>query len=203
MRTGRGAGRNDCSLGRSPRKYRGIDRVEAAQLLTLPVAHSCTCETGDVRTGLSHANRRRLPTYDPLRPSALQEGLISEFDEKSIDLSADFAEGTSSKILSRRSLIMESFTQCERTSKRNFFQSNEMDWPCLVISNGEREREKKSSITFANVKEILYPFILSRDFREIVSRLTGKFRGYEILRNCPFDFICKEYWKTNFKHKFE
>lgn len=30
MRTGRGAGRNDCSLGRSPRKYRGIDRVEAA-----------------------------------------------------------------------------------------------------------------------------------------------------------------------------
>lgn len=68
---------------------------------------------------------------------------------------------------------------------------------------GERERKKKSSITFANVKEILYPFILSRDFREIVSRLTGKFRGYEILRNCPFDFICKEYWKTNFKHKFE
>lgn len=123
MRTGRGAGQNDCSLGRSPRKYRGIDRVEAAQLLTLPVAHSCTCETGDVRTGLSHANRR-LPTCDPLRPSALQEGLISEFDEKSIDLSADFAEGTSSresKILSRRSLIMESFTQCERTSKRNFF----------------------------------------------------------------------------------
>lgn len=30
MRTGRGAERNDCSLGRSPRKYRGIDRVEAA-----------------------------------------------------------------------------------------------------------------------------------------------------------------------------
>lgn len=94
----------------------------------------------DVRTDdWSFSREPTTSTYDPLHGDpALSEGLISEFDEKSIDLRPisprELRRGNRSKILSRRSLIMEPFSDA-----KDEISCKVMNWPCLAISNGEKK----------------------------------------------------------------
>lgn len=59
---------------------------------------------------------------------------------------------------------------------------------------GEKKKEKKYE-SLLQMCSVLNPFILSRDFREIVSRFTGEFARNEFSENrlsfCPI--LYKEY----------
>lgn len=156
MRTGRGAERNDCSLGRSSKVSRNRSRWSRL------ASYITGCAFLHVRNGRSNGRLLFLTRTNNfhLRPFArsppplrLSEGLIPEFDERSIDLRSISPRETfverHSKILSRWSLIMESLAM--QKTKRNFFQSKRDELALFGNREWGRKEKKKSSITFANV----------------------------------------------------
>lgn len=146
MRTGRGAERNDCSLGRSSKVSRNRSRWSrlASYITGCAFLHVRNGRSNGRLLFLTRTNNFHLRSFARWPPPPPSFGRFDPWIRWKIDrFTIDFAEGNVRRE-TLQDLISVKFNYGVVSERRNEISSkvNETNWPCLVIGNGGEKRKR-------------------------------------------------------------